>query len=59
MEGNIGGNYIVRFHGKFTGFLFAELNIAFYCVHSVTPTRREEKCRLLLLFPFGLKAATA
>ena len=37
MAGNIGGNYIVRFHEKITGFLFAELNIALYCVHSVTP----------------------
>ena len=27
--GNIGGNYIVRFHEKITGFLLAELNIAF------------------------------
>ena len=40
IAGNIGGNYIVRFHEKFTGFLFAELNIAFYCVHNVTPTHR-------------------
>ena len=29
MAGNIGGNYIVRFHEKITGFLLAELNIAF------------------------------
>ena len=38
MAGNICGNYIVQFHEKITGFLFAELNIALYCVHSVTPT---------------------
>ena len=25
---------------KITGFSFADLNIAFYCLHSVTPTRR-------------------
>ena len=30
MAGNIGGNYIVQFHEKITGFfLLAELNIAF------------------------------
>ena len=29
MVGNIGGNYIVRFHEKMTGFLLAELTIAF------------------------------
>ena len=40
MAGNISGNYIVRFHEKFNAFLFAELNTAFYSVHSVTPTRR-------------------
>ena len=29
MAGNIGRNYIVRFHEKITVFLLAELNIAF------------------------------
>ena len=59
MAGNIGRNYTVRFHEKITGFLFAELNIAFYCVHSVTPTRRASfsalKSHLLhvLLFLLG------
>ena len=38
MVGNIGGNYIVRFHEKITVFfLLAELNIAFDCVHSELP----------------------
>ena len=64
MAGNIGCNYIVGFNEKFTGFLFAELNIAFYCVHNVTPTHRAlffplEKSRLLFIFSFGLKEATA
>ena len=64
MAGNIGGNYIVWFHEKFTVFLFVKLSIAFCYVHNVTPMRRVsfsalEKSPLLLLFSFELKEATA
>ena len=38
MAGNIGGNYIVQFDGKIIGFLLAEFNLRFDCVHSATPT---------------------
>ena len=39
MAGNIGGNYVVRFHGKIIGLFLEELNLHLDCIHSATPTR--------------------